>query len=150
MEKRAVVALHKRAAFEHEAEVRLIYTGRADQTPAEALDVEWDANQEIDRIVLDGRLNEAEAQERTTAIRGAGYNGPVERSRVYQRKLVQVFLPSGLLLGSRPYGRFLKDTTNSSSVRTHSPNEYRWLPSDFRPSPSAVGIGLTPCTPRPP
>jgi hypothetical protein len=99
--KRAMVALHKRAAFEHEAEVRLIYVGRTDQTPSDALDVEWDANQLIDRVVLDGRLNEAEVQERTTAIRAAGYDGPVERSGVYQRKLVQVFLQSRPILGQQ-------------------------------------------------
>ena len=90
--KRAMVALHKRVAFEHEAEVRLIYIGRTGQTPADALDIAWDSNDLVERVLLDGRLNDAEVQQRITAVRDAGYLGPVERSDVYRRKRVEVFL----------------------------------------------------------
>jgi hypothetical protein len=100
--KRAAVALYKRDAFAHEDEVRLLYVGRRGD-PAELI-VPWDYGATVHEIVLDGRINETERQERVDALRVAGYMGEVRKPDLYQRSLYPVMLPGKPPANDEPCG----------------------------------------------
>ncbi len=94
--KRAFVALYKRDSFAHEAEVRMIYVGNVgDNDPR--IEIPFDANEAVQQVTLDGRLNETERREREVQLRDAGFRGPVIRSDLYQGMYWQV-----PLTGPRP------------------------------------------------
>jgi hypothetical protein len=90
--KRAFAALYKRDAFAHEAEARLIYVSHFGDE-ASLLKIPFDANEAVDLVTLDGRLNETERQERERELREAGYHGQIIKSDLYQGVLWDVHLP---------------------------------------------------------
>jgi hypothetical protein len=91
-EKRAFVALYKRDSFAHEAEVRVLYVSRLGDDSA-LLEIPFDADEVVDRVTLDGHLNETERRKREGELRDAGYGGPITRSDLYEGMLWQVLLP---------------------------------------------------------
>jgi hypothetical protein len=88
--KRASLLLMKRDAFQHEAEVRLIYVEQREVTPEPVFRVRCDPNEVFDEISFDPRLVPFERNEREAAIKAAGYKGSIILSLLYQGTLLQI------------------------------------------------------------
>lgn len=75
----------KREAFSHETEVRILFQ---DMEPLRGvnriLTYRLDANDIFDEVVVDPRLNEAEAQALQSDIQSKGYAGKIEHSSLYR------------------------------------------------------------------
>jgi hypothetical protein len=92
--------LLKRDSFGDEREVRLIHVPSDPGDPPPKVHLfDIAIHDLIDEIVIDPRLIEFERKERETEIQKAGYVGPVPRSPLYMRPLVE--LP---IKGPRPPG----------------------------------------------
>jgi hypothetical protein len=87
---RAKLLLLKRDAFQHEAEVRLIYVEQRDVPPEPVFRVQFDPNEVFDDISFDPRLVEFERKEREAAVRAAGYTGSITVSRLYENTLLNI------------------------------------------------------------
>lgn len=86
--------LFKRSAFEHEAEVRLVYVeNRQDIPQTDLLSIPIDPNKLFDEIVFDPRLETFERIEREDEARSLGFSGPIGRSELYQGVLFEINLP---------------------------------------------------------
>jgi hypothetical protein len=78
--------LFKRTPFAHENEVRLIYVeNRADAPKCQKLQIRFSPANTLDKIVLDPRLGASDREERIAEIRRLGFDGPIERSGLYQK-----------------------------------------------------------------
>ncbi|ATG75014.1 hypothetical protein AN401_15035 [Zobellella denitrificans] len=88
---RADLLFLKRQAFQHEAEVRLLYF--CNESCADNLfRVPIDPNELFDEITFDPRLELFEQREREAVARSLGYKGPIRESDLYQRIILQVSL----------------------------------------------------------
>jgi hypothetical protein len=88
--------LLKRDAFEHEQEVRLIYSEpqpeRAKRRQVHTIKVDADAL--FSRVILDPRLTVPETKRLVASIERRGYHGPVEQSNLYASKHFVIKLKS--------------------------------------------------------
>jgi hypothetical protein len=83
--------LFKRDAYEHETEVRLIYVDLDERFQnARTLAVTCPIEEVFDEIVFDPRLATFERLEREEEARKLGYTGPIGRSDLYQRALLEI------------------------------------------------------------
>jgi hypothetical protein len=88
----AKLLLMKRDAFQHEAEVRLLYVEQREVKPETVFRVQFDPNEVFEDITFDPRLAEFERKEREAIVRGAGYSGSVSHSQLYQNTMLEVLI----------------------------------------------------------
>ena len=89
---RAALLLLKRSAFQHEAEVRLIYIEARDVPAASLVRVPINPNDVFDEVTFDPRLAEFERREREAIARSLGYNGTFADSDLYRGQALLVML----------------------------------------------------------
>ena len=82
--------LFKRTPFFHEKETRLIYVENRQKSLPNPLLLTVEPDRLIEEIILEPRLGADEAQEREAELRGMGYHGSINQSRLYQKKLWMV------------------------------------------------------------
>lgn len=89
-EAQAEVLLLKRAAFHHEAEVRLIYIEGRDVPDEPVVRVPIEPNDVFDDVTYDSRLLTFERRDRETVARSLGYRRSISESDLYQNTLLLV------------------------------------------------------------
>ena len=89
---RASLLLRKRSAFQHEAEVRLIYIEGRDVPATSLVHVPINPNDVFDEVAFDPRLAEFERREREAVARSLGYNGTFAKSELYTGQALLVML----------------------------------------------------------
>jgi hypothetical protein len=76
--------LVKRPAFQHEAEIRLLYLDRDSSTSGDLFRYQVDPHQLVDQIMIDPRLDQKEADALKKEIeKRTGFGGPILRSLLY-------------------------------------------------------------------
>lgn len=89
---RTALLLLKRSAFQHEAEVRLIYIETRDVPAASLVRVPINPNDVFDEVTFDPRLAEFERREREAVARSLGYTGTFADSDLYTGQALLVML----------------------------------------------------------
>jgi len=90
----AEALLVNRDAFAHEQEVRLLYVEPENSASIDLIRfVAVDAHALFDELTLDPRLAAADVEDRTAEFRSYGYNGSINKSLLYQRVLLEIYLP---------------------------------------------------------
>jgi hypothetical protein len=89
---RASLLLQKRSAFQHEAEVRLIYIEGRDVPATSLVHVPINPNDVFDEVAFDPRLAEFERREREAVARSLGYTGTFAKSELYTGQALLVTL----------------------------------------------------------
>lgn len=89
---RAALLLLKRSAFQHEAEVRLIYIQTRDVPAAPLVRIPINPSEIFDEVTFDPRLAEFERRERETVARSLGYTGAFAESDLYTGQALLVML----------------------------------------------------------
>jgi hypothetical protein len=92
-QKQAELLLMKRAAFLHEAEVRLIAIIHHETTSTNGVfKISIDPNTVFDEITFDPRLETFQRKEREASFRDLGYTGQFGESSLYQKVLLQIII----------------------------------------------------------
>ncbi|HXB71362.1 MAG TPA: hypothetical protein VNY05_24210 [Candidatus Acidoferrales bacterium] len=86
----AKVLLLKREPFAHEREVRLIFLNARRPLSDQLLRLHLDPNEAFESMMLDPRLADADAAQRTEQLRAAGYWGSITKSDLYEPALFLV------------------------------------------------------------
>jgi hypothetical protein len=83
--------LFKRAPFEHEREVRLMYVDwDAKNGSLETLSTAVRPSELIDEVILDPRLSADDVRLRHDQLRALGFSGGISKSPLYQRSLFEI------------------------------------------------------------
>lgn len=75
--------LYKRKEFQHEKEVRLIYSGEDGKCASDIFQFEIDPNALFDRVLFDPRMDDGVRKSYTAAVQGLGCTVEVKRSTLY-------------------------------------------------------------------
>jgi hypothetical protein len=89
---RARLLLLKRPAFQHEAEVRLVYVEERDIPRQELVRVSIEPNEIFNEVTFDPRLATFERLEREQTAKSIGYRGPFGESELYRGRLTEIVL----------------------------------------------------------
>jgi len=102
---RAELLLVKRPAFQHEAEVRLVYVEHRDVPHMNHIQVPVEPNALFDEVSFDPRLAPFERREREQRARDLGYTGPFGADDLYEPCLLEIVLAESSREGDSETGK---------------------------------------------
>ena len=87
-EKTIECLFHKRRAFDHEEEVRLVLYSKTDRPDSDIYSLYSDPNNVIENVILDPRIDKRAEDLRISTLKKLGFKGVIAKSKLYTYKRV--------------------------------------------------------------